>query len=127
MKNDTVIILNTKIYTSYFARASKIVPDRRLVSIALSTPESWGGIYLRELNPSPALLYSFKNGNITKEEYEEVYRKDILSNLNPILLSNKLVGKVMCCWEKTGVFCHRHIVMNWFESNLGLDIIGGEI
>lgn len=127
MKYDTVVILNDKIYTSYFARACKIVPDRRLVSVALTTPEGWGGIYLRELNPTPALLYSYKNGTITKQEYEEEYRKYILSNIDPILLSNKLMGKVMCCWEKTGEFCHRHIITAWLEEAISTDIIGGEI
>lgn len=124
---DTVIILNNKIYTSYFARASKIVPDRRLVSIALTTPEGWGGAYLRELNPSPALLHSIKNNEISNKEYEEIYRRDILDNLNPKEIANKLLGKVMCCWEKSGSFCHRHIVLKWLEENLGETIIGGEI
>lgn len=127
MKRDTVIIHNDKIYTSYFARASKIVPNRRLVSIALSSPESWEGTYLRELNPSPMLIHNIKNGLITTEEYRKEYIASILNQLNPNEIADKLKGKVACCWEKTGSFCHRVLVIEWLASNLGNDIIGGEI
>ena len=39
MGKDTVVIKNDLIYSSYFARACKIVPNRRLVSKALNTPD----------------------------------------------------------------------------------------
>lgn len=127
MRSNEVILLKDKIYTSYFARASKIIPDRRLISIALSSPENWGGSYLRELNPSPYLIHNIKNGIITPEEYEQTYRLEVLNNLDPTYIMDKTLGKVMCCWEKSGDFCHRHIVLNWLRENLGNNIIGGEV
>ena len=26
------------------------------------------------------------------------------------------------CWEKSGDFCHRHLVAEWVEENLGITI-----
>ena len=124
---DTVIIDNNKVYTSYFSRAGRIVPNRRLLSISRGTPENWGGAYLRELNPSGSLLGSFKAGYVTQAEYEITYRYETLSKLNPIDIYNKTRGKVLCCWEKSGEFCHRHIVLKWLREELGDEIIGGEI
>lgn len=125
--NDEVVIKNNKIYTSYFARASKIIPDRRLVSIALTSPEGWKGTYFRDLNPSPSLLSNYKNGRVSTEEYKETYYFETLRLLSPEEVYNSLKGKVLCCWEKSDSFCHRHIVIEWLRENLGEDIIGGEI
>lgn len=56
IEEETVVIKKDKIYSSYYARACKIVPDRRLVAISLSIPDGFGGDTCRELNPSPCLL-----------------------------------------------------------------------
>lgn len=125
--NDEVIIKNNKIYTSYFARASKIIPDRRLVSIALTSPDGWRGSYFRELNPSPSLLSGYKNGRVSTEEYKETYHFETLSKLKPEKVYEVLKGKVLCCWEKSDSFCHRHLVTEWLKENLGEEAIGGEI
>ena len=127
LNNDAVVILNNKVYTSYFSRAGRIVPNRRLISISLGTPENWGGTYLRELNPTPNLLYKYKNNLITSEEYERIYRDEVLSRLDPLEIYNKTKGKVLCCWEKSGDFCHRHIVLKWIEEGAGNEVVGGEI
>jgi uncharacterized protein YeaO (DUF488 family) len=127
MRNDTVVMTNDKVYTSYFARASKILPNRRTVSIALTTPENWGGAFYRKLNPTPMMIHNIKNNIITFDEYEEQYRKEILSTVNPEEVYEVCKGKAMCCWEKSGEPCHRHIVINWLSENLGNNIIGGEV
>lgn len=127
VKDEVIAIDKSKIYSSYFARAIKIFPDKMLVSISITTPENWRGAYLRELRPPVSLLYSYKNGLITTEEYEEVYRKEVLDWLNAREIADKLRGKVICCWERSGSFCHRHIVLKWLGEELGEHIIGGEI
>lgn len=125
--DDEVVLKRNKVYTSYFARASKIVPDRRLVSISLGTPEGWRGRYYRDLNPSKSLLFAYKSGSISDAEYEETYKFETLSRLNPNEVMEDLKGCVLCCWEKSGEFCHRHLVMKWLAENLGSEFIGGEI
>lgn len=125
--NQEVIISKDKIYSSYFAKASKIIPNRRLVSVALTSPDGWEGSFARELNPSPSLLSAYKSGRITEQEYRNTYEFETLSKLNPYDIAEKLKGKVICCWEKSGSFCHRHIILEWLGDSLGYNIIGGEV
>ena len=125
--NEEIIIKNNKVYTSYFARASKIIPDRRLISISRGNPEGWKCGFLRELNPSESLFFAYKYHGLSEEEFESTYRLETLDNLNPNEIYEKSKGKVLCCWEKTGEFCHRHFVLKWLAEHLGNEIIGGEI
>lgn len=126
--SDESIILNrNKVYSSYYARACKIVPDWRLVSISIGIPDSFNGSILRELNPPQQLLYDYKNGLCSDEEYTDRYIKNVLNNLNPHDIYNKLKGKVILCYCGKDSFCHRHIVMDWLGQNLGREVIGGEI
>lgn len=120
-------IEKNKVYSSYFAKASKEIPDKYLVSIAIETPNNWGGWYCRELNPPRYLLYKFKNSEISKEEFKEAYVKEVLSKINALELYNKLKGKVICCWERSGEFCHRHIAIEWLKSQISEELIIGEI
>ena len=124
---DSVVIQNDKVYTSYFSRAGKIVPNRRLISIARTSPEGWGGSYLRELNPSQTLLSAYKRGEISAVEYEKTFRFEVLDRLDRVDIYNKIKGKVLCCWEKSDSFCHRHLVLEWIKEGLGNEVIGGEI
>ena len=127
LKEESVIIKNDKVYSSYYARACKIVPDRRLVAISIGIPDNFGGSIMRELNPPQQLLYDYKNGLCTEEEYTERYIENVLNNLNPLDIYNKLKGKVILCYCGKDSFCHRHIVMKWLEQNLGKEIIGEEL
>ena len=116
-----------KVYTSYYARACKIIPDWRLVAISRGIPDNFGGAIMRELNPSQELLYGYKNGNISDEEYREIYFNETLSTLNPVEIYNKLKGKVILCYCGKDSFCHRHLVIEWLGQNLGSEVIGNEI
>lgn len=125
--NQSVTLDKDKIYTSYFSKASKIFPKWRLVSISITSAQVFDGYYARELNPSKELLWAYKGGEIDNQEYIEWYTKTILDNLDPFEIYDKYKGKVMCCWEKSGEFCHRHIVLNWIAKHVGEGAIGGEI
>lgn len=125
---DVVVKLDKdKVYTSYYARACKIIPDWRLVAISRGIPDNFGGAIMRELNPSQELLYNYKNGNISDEEYSEIYFNETLKSLNPEDIYNKLKGKVILCYCGKDSFCHRHLVIEWLEQNLGSEVIGNEI
>lgn len=127
IEDEAIVIKRDKVYTSYFSRASKIVPDRRLVSIARTSPEGWNCGFIRELNPSQSLLYNYKQGKVTDKEYEETYQLETLNALDPQEIYNQVKGKVLCCWEKSDCFCHRHLILKWLQKNFGENIIGGEI
>ena len=47
----------------------------------------------------------------------EIYKKETLSILDPIEISNKYKDSIFLCYEKTGDFCHRHIVSSWLSEN----------
>lgn len=127
LSEETVVIKNNKVYSSYYARACKIIPDRRLVAISIGIPENFNGTILRELNPSQQLLFDFKNSLCTEEEYIDRYKTDILNKLNAVEIYNKLKGKVILCYCGKNSFCHRHIVLDWLKQELGEECIGGEI
>lgn len=122
-----VVIDNNKVYSSYYARACKIFPSRRLVAISIGIPENFNGEIMRELNPPKSLLRDYKNGICNKDEYRERYYSNILNTLNPIDIYNKLKGKVILCYCGKGYFCHRTLVLEWLEINLGKEVIGNEI
>lgn len=125
--NESIVLDRNKVYSSYYARACKIIPDWRLVSISIGIPDSFNGSILRELNPPKQLLYDYKNGLCSEEEYTNRYIENILNNLNPTDIYNKIKGKVIVCYCGKNSFCHRNLVLEWLEQNLGREVIGGEI
>lgn len=118
---------NNKVYSSYYAYACKVYPNFRLVSISIGIPDNFGGSILRELNPPDWLLKGYKYGNTTEAEYIEIYNREVLSKLNPNDIYNKIKGKIILCYCGKDSFCHRKIVLEWLENNLGKEVIGGEI
>lgn len=49
------------------------------------------------------------------------YNKEVLSTLNPRQVYEKLgEDAILLCWEPPGVFCHRRLVAQWFENELGI-------
>ena len=124
---ETIVINKNKVYTSYYARACKIIPDYKLIAISIGIPENFGGEIMRELNPSQNLLYSYKKGNISDSEYENIYFNETLKSLDANIIYNRLKGKVILCYCGKESFCHRHLVLKWLEQELGKDVIGYEI
>lgn len=63
-------------------------------------------------------------GKISEEEnnkfYIEQYYKEVLSILDPMEVYDDLQYKTLLCYEDAAEFCHRHIVAEWI--NLLLDI-----
>ena len=103
------------IYASYF---SKYRGDNG-VSIARKQPMKNGKPYFEELNefrPPAWLLEGFKEGSITEKEFKHYYRNVVLRGFNPTAWGRRLQGKVLLCWEKSGDFCHRHIVTDWLQK-----------
>lgn len=125
-ETDTVVIKNDKVYSSYYARACKIIPDSRLVAISVTVPDGFKGSQYKELNPHSSLLYEYKNGLCTWDDYVDRYKKGTLSLLDPYEVYNKLKGKVILCYcAKTK--CHRYIVIDWLRENIGEEAVGDEL
>jgi len=111
--------------TSYYSSPKIIQGDPRLVSISKKTPESFVvKVIYKPLCPSWNLVMSYKSGQITKEEYTTRYYDEILNNLDPAKTYQELgEDSILLCWERSGYFCHRHIVAKWLMDNLNITIL----
>lgn len=119
------------IYTSYFG---KYKGDN---SVCIAIGANWfKGERASELIPDEKLVYWYKNKisyiNSIKDKFEnekyiknlkykvcEIYKKEYLkqlNKLNPADIYNKYNEKVLLCFEKTGEFCHRHIITEWLKN-----------
>lgn len=127
LSNKTFTIDNNKVYSSYYALACKVIPDWRLVAISIGIPNNFGGEIIRKLNPPKQLLFDYKNGLCSQEEYRDRYYTEVLNQLNPKEVYSELKGKVILCYCGKDTFCHRQLVLEWLQDNIGCDAIGGEL
>lgn len=114
-----------KIYTSYFAKAAAlrkagIVP----IGIALWPPRFFNGVSMKQVAPRRYML----NDALTDAEYEALYRNDVLrlvdarSFINDLERSSQGMDVALCCFEKPGDFCHRHILAKWLNEQTGIEV-----
>ena len=114
-----------KIYTSYFANGKKLHNAGVLmIGIALYAPRWFTGPSLKMVSPSYDILHNSKD----HDDYERRFFSEILEKRDPkVFLSNiEILAKgkdvALCCYEKPGDFCHRHLVAKWMNEKLGLQI-----
>lgn len=109
--------------TSYFSSTALKFSKSKLISIARKPP-SWfalkHSIYY-PLCPTWDLIMNYKSGKISSEQYTRIYYEQILNKLDAAKVYQELGDdSILICYEKSGEFCHRHIVGNWLMSNLGI-------
>lgn len=116
------------VYTSYYARANKLDPNEYLfVQISRSKPPFAHPVVERPwLFPSQELLYGYKKGTISEEEYDRQYTEQI-SKINLAkdveAVPNPFKKKICyLCWEGKGKFCHRHIFARELKKT-GIEVI----
>lgn len=116
-----------KIYTGYYAKIKKyteagLVP----VSIAGRAPAFYNGIQFKKLAPTFEIFNAWKTGEINDFEYTSKFRKEVLGNLDKLYIKEALAAFgeeiILLCYEKSGDFCHRHIVADWIEEALGVPV-----
>lgn len=109
-----------KLFTSSFRKYGK---HENAVSIALYEPIWFMGRQYKKLAPTKEIL-SKQLASRNNSRYTKMYYNDILLKLNPIDVYNELgENSILLCYERSGVFCHRHIVAEWLMSNLDIDVI----
>lgn len=113
-----------KIYTSYFGNARKLnEAGIRIISVALWKPRYMSVPMLASVTPTRYML----SDKCSHDEYLKRY-DEILGNQD----ANQIVERItnlsdghdvaLCCYEKPGVFCHRHILARWITDNTGIDV-----
>jgi hypothetical protein len=113
------------IFTSYFGRMNSKKYghlSHNGISIARGN-KYWEGETYPDLFPTWDIIQRAHNNTITKEEYEKIYRENVLNKLDPTKVANDLNDKILLCWEKTDdiesgkAFCHRYIVAEWLREH----------
>lgn len=110
-----------KIYTGNFANIKKYTSIGLFpISIALSARYFNGTIY-RPLNPDRSFLNDQETDYIQKynQKLKILYIKDVLKDIET--LSN---GKdvILLCHESAGTFCHRRLVAEWIQQEVGIEV-----
>ena len=111
-----------KIYTSYFGNRRNF-GDLVPISIALYPPAGYLGKELKALAPTGKILRYKDN----EEIYTELFNKkmeDFSAEKVFKYIEDISGGKdvVLLCYEKPPEFCHRHLVAEWLEKELGIEV-----
>jgi hypothetical protein len=105
--------------TSYYSKSAN---HPNAVSIAAKAPDWYKGRQYKKLAPRYWFFKKYKEDG-DKEFYTEQYYKEVLSVLDPKQVYKDLgENAVLLCWEKSGDFCHRHLVAEWLSKELGIEI-----
>ena len=110
------------VFTGYFAQLKKyqsagLIP----ISIARITPEWFKGQELKELAPSRDLLRRYKAGKLTEDSYKTEYFHQLDQVKWKKVLKDLEDNTILLCYEKTGTFCHRHLLAEYLKD-AGYDI-----
>jgi hypothetical protein len=98
--------------TSCFGRIKgKNIP---VVAISWKKPRGRNFPSYDRLAPQPWML------KLRPETYLRHYTEKVLDLLDPQETLSLLNGKILCCWERPGVFCHRRIVAEWIQTHCGI-------
>ncbi len=91
------------------------------VSIAIKIPPGFIRLTYSDLFPKWSFLKKYKQD---KDEiaYTKEYYKQVLSKLDSQKVWDDLKDSTLLCWEKSDKFCHRHIVAEWLEKELGVEV-----
>ena len=113
------------IYTSYFAKLSKLPSNITPIAICGKSPEWYKGIQYKKLAPKWSFFSVWKQTH-DNEYYIKHFNEEVLNTLNVETVIKELyslAGKnqdndiVLICYEKPGDFCHRHLVADWLTSH----------
>lgn len=114
------------IYTGYYAKTKKY-EEAGLLPIGVSgkRPDFFKGLSWLDVAPRKEHFYKWKSGEISNDEYIELY-KSWLDSLDKEItsiflkeLEEEFDNIILLCYEKSGDFCHRHALAAWLEENMG--------
>ena len=110
--------------TSYFSSPEILKIKYNLVSVSRKPPKWFTEVNIyKPLCPSWDLVMSYKSGEISKEEYTRRYYIENLNYLDPARTYQELgENAILLCYEKSGEFCHRRLVAEWFEKHLNIKV-----
>ncbi len=113
-----------KIYTSYFGNSRKLAEEGvKIICVAIGKPRFMNVPQMLNVCPTRYMV----SGPCSHNEYLKLY-DEILArqDANNVLEQIRSLGGgqdvALCCYEKPGDFCHRHILAKWLTENTGVEI-----
>ena len=116
------------IFTSSYKNFNTFLYRTYSISGNKGKDASYNGPYYKDLSPKKTFweVWHRNIGVIPKEEndkyYIEEYYKQVLIKLDPRQIYAQLNGSVLLCYEDANEFCHRHIVAEWLNICLGIEV-----
>jgi len=118
--------------TGYFARLKDYQKiNLTPISIAAKVPSWYKGDEYKKLAPKWSFYSEWKNGSHKGDNdyYIKHFKEEVLDNLDPEQVLKELEGFsgvsedniILLCYEKSGTFCHRHLVADWLNQNIKRD------
>lgn len=112
--------------TSYFSNIRNI---KLPLSISQHPPKWYSGPQLKLLAPPWELVKKAHSG-MSADEYAAEFHRLVLARLDAREVYDAIVAEhtddiVLLCFEKLespGDFCHRRLVAEWFERELGVEV-----
>ena len=116
------------IYTSYFAKLNKIPDGLIPISLCGKAPDWYNGFEYKKLAPKWKFFKEWKE-NQDNDFYIKHFQEEVLKHLNQASVYEELEkivkendGCVLLCYEKPEDFCHRHLVADWLEAGLNIQV-----
>lgn len=113
-----------KIYTSYFGNSRKLsAAGVKIICVAIGRPRFLHVPQMLNVAPTRYML----TDACTHEEYLRLYDQILNSQdahqvVKQIESLSDGFDVALCCYEKPGDFCHRHILAKWITDNTGIEI-----
>lgn len=105
--------------TSNFSKSGR---NENSVAICAKIPDWYKGKCYKKLAPSYSIFTEWMKTH-DKELYKKRFINEILSKLDPSSVFRDLGDDaILICYEKSGDFCHRRIVADWFEKELNIKV-----
>lgn len=117
------------IYTGYYAKL-KEYEKNGLYPIAISgkAPDFYTKACWPDFAPRIGMFLEWKAGRIDNSQYTVEYKEwlDTLDKqeIKDVIKELEDEGKtiIFLCYEKSGEFCHRHVLADWLEANFGVRV-----
>ncbi len=117
------------LYTSYFS-CQDLPAQAVTVSISCTYPRSFCPTeVVKCLAPDTGVLYGYKGGRISEEEFAGRYRQMLDRDPEAVKrvlvgLEEKYAGKdvVLLSWDAPGKPCHRHYLAEWLMDRYGMEV-----
>ena len=94
--------------------------DRRVVSIARTRPAGFRGRSAEWLFPSAELLDAYRRGQVHPAEYRRRYLAQLEDVPAAEIVQRLGADAILVCWERAGSFCHRRVLAEKIEKELGI-------